>query len=121
MCTQQIVNDLVTFVVTQTSFDPTPGPGAPAGRFTITARLTNASTEGIFQPLKVSVKMLSNGNRLLSATEGNGGPGSKQSINAGADDTLTTNESVLVQLVIGLADRRPFDFFVDVEGCVRKR
>ncbi len=73
VCEQQIVNDLVTFVVTQTSFDPTPGPGAPAGRFTINARLTNASTEGIFQPLKVSVKTLSNGNRLLSATEGNGG------------------------------------------------
>jgi hypothetical protein len=121
MCEQQIVNDLVTFVVTQTSLDPTPGPGAPAGRFTITARLTNAGTEDIFQPLKVSVVTLSNGNRLVSATEGNGGPGSKQAINAGADNTLTTNESVLVQLVIGLAERSPFNFFVDVEGCVRKR
>ncbi len=121
MCEQQIVNDLVTFVVTQTSFDPTPSPGAPAGRFTITARLTNASTKEIFQPLKVNVVTLSNGNRLVSATEGNGGPGSKQAIDAGADDTLTTNESVLVQLVIGLAERRPFDFFVNVEGCVRKR
>ncbi len=119
VCKQQIVNDLVTFVVTQTSLDPTPGPRAPAGRYTITARLTNASTKDIFQPLKVNVVTLSNGNRLVSATEGNGGPGSKQGINAGADDTLTANESVLVQFVIGLVERSPFSFFVNVEGCVR--
>ena len=61
------------------------------------------------------------GNKLSRVPQrGTGGTGSKQGINAGADDTLTTNESVLVQFVIGLVERSPFSFFVNVEGCVQR-
>ena len=112
------VNDLVNFVVQSTSLNPTPVPGGPAGVFTITARLTNTSTENILEPINAIVKTLTNGNKLLSATEGNGGAGSKQAIDAGSDDILIPNESATVQFRIGLANRNRFSFFVDVSGIV---
>ena len=115
---RQIVNDKVNFVVQSTSLNPTPVPGGPAGVFTITARLTNKSTENILEPINAIVKTLTNGNKLLSATEGNGGAGSKQAIDAGADDILIPNESRTVQFRIGLANRNRFSFFVDVSGIV---
>jgi hypothetical protein len=114
----QVVNDRVNFVVQSTSFNPNPVAGGPAGVFTINALLSNKSAEGIWEPIKVVVTTLSNGNKLLSATEGNGGVGSKQAIDAGSDDALTPNESVNVQLKIGLANRNRFSFFVNVEGGV---
>ena len=113
-----IVNDLVTFVVQNTSLNPTPVPGGPAGVFTITARLTNKSTENILEPINAVVKTLTNGNKLLSATEGDGGAGSKQAIDAGSDDILIPKESATVQFRIGLANRNRFSFFVDVSGIV---
>jgi hypothetical protein len=115
---QQIVNDLVNFVVQSTSLNPNPVPGGPAGVFTITARLTNKSTESILEPINAIVKTLTNGNKLLSATEGNGGVGSKQAIDAGSDDTLIPKESRTVQFRVGLANRNPFRFFVDVSAVV---
>ena len=117
-CTQQLVNARVTFVVVDTAFNPTPVAGGPAGTFTITAVLTNISSEDIQEPLQAIVLELTNGNQLLSATEGDGGPGSTQAIVSGADATLTPGEEVPVQFVIGLAVRERFEFFVDVEGCV---
>jgi hypothetical protein len=113
-----VVNDLVNFVVQNTSLNPNPVPGGPAGVFTITARLTNKSTENIHEPINAIVRTLTNGNKLLSATEGNGGAGSKQAIDAGSDDTLISNESATVQFRIGLANRNRFSFFVDVSGIV---
>jgi hypothetical protein len=113
---QQIVNGLVNFVVQSTSLNPTPVSGGPAGVFTITARLTNKSTENIGEPINAIVRTLTNGNKLLSATEGNGGAGSTQAIDAGTDDTLLPNESATVQFRIGLANRNRFSFFVDVSG-----
>jgi Beta-propeller repeat len=115
---QEIVNNKVNFVVQSTSLNPTPVPGGPAGVFTITARLTNTSTENILEPINAIVKTLTNGNKLLSATEGNGGAGSKQAIDAGADETLIPKESAIVQFRIGLANRNRFSFFVDVSGIV---
>ncbi len=114
----QIVNDKVNFVVQSTSFNPASVPGGPAGTFVIIALLTNKSAEIIREPIKAIVKTLTNGNKLLSATEGDGGVGSKQAIGAGPDDTLTPNESVTVQFRIGLANHNRFDFFVDVLGVV---
>ena len=117
-CTAQLVNGLVTFVVTNAGFDPAPVPGGPAGSFTITAVLANSSSTNIQQPLESIVVSLTNGNRLLSATAGDGGAGSKQAIVAGADAILTPNEVVTVTFVIGLAVRDLFEFFVDVQGCL---
>jgi hypothetical protein len=64
------------------------------------------------------VRTLTNGNKLLSATDGNGGVGSQQAIDAGSDDILRPNESTTVQFRIGLANRNRFSFFVDVSGTV---
>jgi hypothetical protein len=114
----QIINDKVTFVIHSTSFNPASVPGGPAGTFTIVAVLTNKSGEIIREPIQAIVKTLTNGNKLLSATEGDGGVGSKQAIGAGPDDTLMPNESATVQFRIGLANHNRFDFFVDVWGAV---
>jgi hypothetical protein len=114
----QIANDKVNFVVQSTSLNPTPVPGGPAGVFTITARLTNKSTENVLEPINAIVKTLTNGNKLLSASEGNGDAGSKQAIDSGSDDILMPNESATVQFRIGLANRNRFSFFVDVSGTV---
>ena len=66
----QIINDKVSFVVQSTSLDPTSAfPDHPFGIFTATALLTNKSTLVIREPIKAVVKTLTNGNKLLSATE----------------------------------------------------
>ena len=112
------VNDLVNFVVQSTSLNPNPVPGGPAGVFTITARLSNKSTENILEPINAIVRTLTNGNTLVTAAEGDGGVGSKQAIDAGPDGMLLPNESVTVQFRVGLANRNRFSFFVDVSGIV---
>ena len=112
------VNVLIDFVVQSTSLNPDAVPGGPAGVFTITARLTNTSMENILEPINAIVRTLTNGNKLLSATEGNGGVGSLQAMDAGSDNVLIPNESATVQFRIGLANRNLFSFFVDVSGIV---
>jgi hypothetical protein len=116
-CGRQLVNDRIDLIVTETS-GPTPRVGTPAGLFRITARLVNLDTVSIFQPLTVNVVTLTNGNILLSATEGGEQAGSKQAISAGDDDALTPGESMTMNLDVGLTNRDPFQLFVDVEGCV---
>jgi hypothetical protein len=124
----QIVNDKVNFVVQSTSLSITPVSGGPAGVYTITARLTNKSSQNIREPIKAVVTTLTNGNKLLSstegngtsATEGNGGVGSKQAIDAGTDNVLTPNESATVRFRVGLANRIRFNFFVDMWGIVKR-
>ncbi len=116
-CQRQLVNDRVDLIVTETS-GPTLHPGAPAGRFTITARLTNLDTVSILQPVTVNVVTLTNGNTLLSATEGGEHAGSKQAISVGDDNALTPGESMTVNIDVGLNNRDPFQLFVDVEGCL---
>ncbi len=115
----QIINGKVNLVVQSTSFNPTPVSGGPAGTFTVIARLTNKSTQVIRVPIRANVKTLTNGNKLLSATEGDGGVTSKQAIHAGPDDALMPNESATVQFRIGLMNRNRFEFFVDVLGPVQ--
>jgi hypothetical protein len=78
----------------------------------------NLGTVSIFQPLTVNVVTLTNGNTLLSATQGGEQAGSKQAISVGDDDALTPGESVTVSIDVGLNNRDPFQLFVDVEGCV---
>ncbi|MGZ9212949.1 MAG: hypothetical protein ACXW53_13705 [Candidatus Binatia bacterium] len=114
----QIINDKVNFVVQSTSFNPNRVAGGSAGVFTIKAVLTKTSPAEIWAPIKAVVKTLTNGNTLLSATEGNGSAGSKQAIDAGSDDALTGNESLTVQFRIGLATLDRFSFHVDIEGDV---
>jgi hypothetical protein len=108
----------VNFAVQSTSLSTTAVAGGPAGVYTITARLTNKSPQSIWEPIKAVVTTLTNGNKLLSATEGNGGVGSKQAIDAGTDNVLIPNESATVRFRIGLANRNRFTFFVDIWGTV---
>ena len=82
----QIINDKVNFVVQSASLSPTPVAGGPAGVFTINAVLTKGGVAEVWAPVKAVVKTLTNGNTLLSATEGNGSAGSKQAVDAGSDD-----------------------------------
>jgi len=98
------------------------------GTFTITAELTNTSVEkiNIYEPVKALVNTLEYTDAvskqyrpiLLSATEGDGTKGSKQTIDVG-EGVLIPDESVTVDFVIGLSVRSRFSFLVDVEGCLR--
>ena len=112
----ELINTKVNFVVQSTSLSSTPVSGGPAGVYTITAQLTNKSQQNILEPIQAAVTRLTNGNKLLSATEGEGDEYSKQAIEAGTDNILQPNESVTVQFRIGLANRNRFIFLVDIWG-----
>ena len=97
------------------------------GTFTITAELTNTSVEkiDIYEPVKAVVNTLEYTDDVLgqfplilfSATEGDGTKGSKQTIDVG-EGVLIPDESITVDLVIGLSVRSRFSFLVDVEGSL---
>ena len=114
-CSQQIINDRVTFDVRNQSLNPTPVARGPAGTLLIQADLTNTSGQPIDGPINAIVTALTGGNFLLSATEGNGGVGSKQRIAS----PLSPGSTVRASFSIGLATRQLFQFFVNVEGCAR--
>jgi len=113
-----IIDDKVSFTVQSTSFDPVAVPRGAAGVFTINAVLTNTSVQTIAAPVRAVVNTLSGGNVLLSATEGNGGAGSKQEVDLGSANALIPGESRIVRFQIGLATRTGFTFLVDVEGVL---
>jgi hypothetical protein len=111
----EIVNELVSVIVTKTSFDDTLVTSGPAGTFTIEARLTNISSNAIHDPI-FRVSTLTGTNRLLNADGGPGGVGATLTPDVGADDVLASGESITATFVIGLTTRRRFSFFVDVLG-----
>jgi hypothetical protein len=107
-----VVNNFVTLDPgLDTSFDPTPVPGAPAGTFTIGATFTNTSATPLRFPF-FTVKELSDENLLLNAEEGPQGVGGTITPNVG-DQLLAPGETVQVDFVIGLQTSTPFTFFVD--------
>jgi hypothetical protein len=114
----QLINTKVFCQIRSMSLDTTPVAGGPAGVYTITARLINTSQQTIWTPVRAVVATLTNGNKLLSATEGDGGVGSIQAIDPGGDAVLGSGEAVIVQFRIGLANRNRFTFFVDIWGTV---
>ena len=96
-----VVNNLVTLDPDlDTSFNPTPVPGAPAGIFTISATFTNTSGTALRFPF-FTVTELSGGNLLLNADEGTQGVGATVTPNVG-DQVLSPGETVQVDFVIGL-------------------
>jgi hypothetical protein len=110
-----IVNDLVTLdPALVTLFDPTPGPNAPAGTFTITATFTNTSATSLQFPF-FQVTELSGGNLLLNADGGPGGVGATLTPQLD-DQVLSPGESITVDFLIGLQQRGPFTVFVDLFG-----
>jgi hypothetical protein len=108
-----LVNVFVTLdPALDTAFDPMPGPEAPAGTFTITAMFTNTSTTALHVPF-FTVTELSGDNLVLNAEEGAQGVGATVPLEAG-DGVLAPGETVAAEFVIGLQERVPFRFFVDL-------
>lgn len=112
-CTFQRINSAVAVSVSATSFDPTPVPNGPSGTYFIDAAVTNTSAQSIDGPINLVVGTLTGNNRLLSATEGDGTAGSRQTV----APRLPLGATEHVRLAIGLATRAPFEFFVDAEMC----
>ena len=108
-----LVNDFVTLDPDlDTVFDPTPVMDGPAGQFTITATFTNTSATPLRFPF-FTVTELSDGNLLLNADEGTMGVGATVPLVA-EGDVLAPGETVAVDFRIGLQERVPFTFFVDL-------
>ena len=113
----QIINDALTLSGQRTAYDRTPVEGAPAGVFTISADFTNTSGDTL-RSIFFQVVTLTNGNVLLNADGGPGGEGSGITVDLGEDGELAVGETVTVDFLIGLAVRRPFDFFVNAHGVM---
>jgi hypothetical protein len=111
----QAIGGLVALSPVETTFDPMPVSGGPAGTFTITATFTNTSSTPIHH-LLFRVAQLSGGNLLLNADGGPGGVGALLTPDVGSDVILSPNESFTTAFVIGLHLRRQFTFFVDLLG-----
>jgi parallel beta helix pectate lyase-like protein len=110
-----LVNDLVTLDPDlDTGFDPTPVPGGPAGTFTVTATFTNTSATPLRAPF-FEVTALSGGNLLLNADDGPGGVGATLTPAVG-DGVLAPGETVAADFVLGLQERTPFTFVVELFG-----
>ncbi len=119
-----VVNNLVTFDPTASTFTFTPNPtGCPkgfVGTFSFEARLINTSDSSL-TGLVVVVTTLTNGNLLQNADGGLGGIGAGLTVPRQDDFTdgvLSPEELVDVFFRICLTQRRPFQFMVDVVGDV---
>jgi hypothetical protein len=109
-----IVTGLVQVTGLTTSLDATPVPGGPAGTFFINATLTNTSNQTIGEPF-VEVVTLTGGNLLLNAEGGRGGVGARIKLPNGSTG-FGPGASRTVQFQIGLQQKAPFTFFIDVFG-----
>jgi hypothetical protein len=110
-----VVNDLVAVGNLTTSFDPTPVSGGPAGTFRITADFTNTSSQAIVNAFAEVVE-LTGGNLLLNADGGVGGVGARLTLPDSAKTPIQPGASSTFEFVIGLQERQPFSFFVNMLG-----
>jgi len=115
-----VVNELVMLSPVETSFDPTPVYGGPAGTFIITATFTNATEFPIDLPVFL-VKQLSGGNLLLNSFPSSPmGAGGTLPPDVGSDGVLSPGETFTTPFVIGLQVRARFTFFVDLWGVTKQ-
>ena len=110
-----IVNDLVALANITTAFDPSPVPGGPAGTFHITADFTNTSNQAIVHPF-VEVVELTGENLLLNADGGAGGVGARVTPPNSATTPFEPGTNSTFEFLIGLQQREPFTFFVNMLG-----
>jgi hypothetical protein len=110
-----VVNDLVALANLSTDFDPAPVPNGPAGTFRITAEFINTSNQAIVNPF-VEVVELTGGNLLLNANGGVGGVGARLTPPGSATNPFQPGASSTVEFLIGLQQREPFGFFVNMLG-----
>ena len=111
---------LIDLDSSQTNYNPTSAPNAPAGIYTITATFRNISTATL-KDLHFEVTQLSNNNLLLNADGGPAGVGAILSVppaSLGPDEVLSPDETFTIGFEIGLASAKPFNFFVDAYGVV---
>ena len=109
------VSGLVHLHSMTTSFDTTPMPGGPAGTFTIETSFTNTSSTPIDTP-QFDVTALSNDNRLLNADVPPGTVGARLTPDVGSDGVWSPGESLDLQFVIGLQEKRLFTFRIGLLG-----
>ena len=116
-----IVNDLLTFIPIESTFNSSPNTsGCPSdfvGEFRFTATLTNNTSNTPVSNLVANVTTLSNGNLLQNADGGPGGVGNTLAVpRVGnfSDGVLSPGEFVDVPFSICLKNLESFDFFVDV-------
>jgi len=117
----RVVNELVTFIPIESSFNTSPSssscPSGFAGEFNFSARLANDSSSSLVSNLVANVTTLTNGNLLQNADGGPGGVGNTSTIpRAGnfSDGELSAGEFVDVPFSICLKSLESFNFFVDV-------
>jgi hypothetical protein len=109
------VNDLVALANITTAFDPTPAPGGPAGTFLITAAFTNTSNQAIVNSF-AEVVDLTGGDLLLNADGGAGGVGARLTLPNSATTPFEPGASNIFEFLIGLQQREPFTFLVNMLG-----
>jgi hypothetical protein len=117
----RIVNELVTFIPIESTFNFSPNtaacPSGFSGEFSFSATLTNTTNSPSIVNLVANVTTLTNGNLLQNADGGPGGVGNTLTIpRAGdfSDGVLSPGEFVDVPFRICLKSLESFDFFVDV-------
>ena len=116
---QEVINDRLAVIGTQTDFNPVPAAGGPAGTFTITSAFRNISKDAL-TALTFAVSNLTGGNILLNADEVPGAVGSTLTVPFTldySDGVLSPGESFIVNFIIGLASQKPFEFLVNALGA----
>jgi hypothetical protein len=112
-----VLNDRLSLSALSTSFSPVPVAGGIAGTYTISATFTSLAASDIRGPF-FRVVELSGRNMLLNADGIPSGTGARLTPAAGADGVISPGESITVDFVIGLGDRQPFSFLVDLRGVL---
>lgn len=110
-----VVNDLVALANITTAFDITPVPDGPAGTFRISAEFINTSNQAIIHPF-VEVVELTGESLLLNADGGAGGVGARLTLPDSAKTPFQPAGSSTFEFLIGLQQREPFTFFVNMLG-----
>ena len=116
-----IVDELVTFIPIESTFNSSPNtaacPTGFIGEFNFSARLTDKESSPSISKLVANVTTLTNGNLLRNADGGPGGIGNTLTIPRAenfSDGVLSPGEFVDVPFSICLKNQESFNFFVDV-------
>ena len=116
-----IVDELVTFIPIESTFNSSPNtaacPTGFIGEFNFSARLTDKESSPSISKLVANVTTLTNGNLLRNADGEPGGIGNTLTIPRAenfSDGVLSPGEFVDVPFSICLKNQESFNFFVDV-------
>ncbi len=111
----EIINDSLSLVNLSTSYNPIPISGFAGGTYRVTVTWQNTSNPTSFSDVFAEVAILQGNGcpcAVLNADGGPGGVGARVSLT----DVLAPGETVTKSFDIGLNQRAPFSFFVNVLG-----